>query len=454
MTLVAYGVLVGKYHWFPHDQFVSAKKTALTLARKIRGQDNDGDVSWIARWVDIKPKDASSNRIRFVAEEVLDDPIMFSGGKPRYNFAESCPVHGCLAVEYAPTGEVTHAYPYRPHEIFNTEPLESLPYEALGVSFVNNAVVIGVSQYINGDLLVVFHAAHTFPYGAGVARIDRDGHPLWSRRDYSHHWPHLMADQRALVPSHRIGEKSIPVPFWRRTIYLCKTGKPLLDFINVLDEDGRLLEQISVIDAILDSPYDHVLRETSDECDPTHLNYVDQIGGDGGDMVGAAPGDMVVSLRNLSAFGILDGETAQLKRLVRGSFVEQHAVQHWKGSKFLLFDNHGSDGVYGPSRLLEVDLSDGRERTIFPNRRTPDFLRLFTNIHGAIDIAPDGRRAIFTASDQGMAVEVRLADGEVLNIFQGLHDVSKFDEFSEAKRTIKSAVFETFEVRYAKHSRD
>ena len=37
LTLVAYGVLVGKYHWFPHDQFVSAKKTALTLIKKIRG---------------------------------------------------------------------------------------------------------------------------------------------------------------------------------------------------------------------------------------------------------------------------------------------------------------------------------------------------------------------------------------------------------------------------------
>ena len=89
---------------------------------------------------------------------------------------------------------------------------------------------------------------------------------------------------------------------------------------------------------------------------------------------GIAKGDLTLSLRNISAFVILDGETSRVKRLVRGTFSRQHSVQHLKDSVFLMFDNHGGDEIGGPSRLLEFDLADGAERTIFPNPDTPAHL--------------------------------------------------------------------------------
>ena len=39
-----------------------------------------------------------------------------------------------------------------------------------------------------------------------------------------------------------------------------------------------------------------------------------------------APGDIVASLRNLSAFAILDGKSGTVKRMVRGVFFHQHSV--------------------------------------------------------------------------------------------------------------------------------
>ena len=36
----------------------------------------------------------------------------------------------------------------------------------------------------------------------------------------------------------------------------------------------------------------------------------------------------------------------------------------------------------------------------------------------------------------GVAVEVRLSDGEVLNIFTSLHDVSSLEQFSEERTTM------------------
>ena len=147
---------------------------------------------------------------------------------------------------------------------------------------------------------------------------------------------------------------------------------------------------------------------------------------------------MVVSIKRLNAFGILDRDDRRLKRLVRGSFFGQHSVQHLKGSKFVLFDNWGGDGVRGPSRVLMVDLADGKETTIFPNDETPEHLRsLFTYARGNISISPDRSRLIVVFHAEGKAVEVRIADGEVLTVFNNVHDVSQLDQFSE-KRTAQA----------------
>ena len=161
-----------------------------------------------------------------------------------------------------------------------------------------------------------------------------------------------------------------------------------------------------------------------------------------------APGDLAVSLRNLNAFAILDRESFRLKRLVRGSFFQQHAVTHLEGSTFLLFDNQGSDGQNGPSRLLEIDLATGRETTVFPNAETPEFLRgLFTEYLGKIDLSPDRQRAMVVFGLTGIAVEVRLADGAVLNVFTSLHDVSRLEQFDAARRT-QAAILAMYGLDY------
>lgn len=192
-----------------------------------------------------------------------------------------------------------------------------------------------------------------------------------------------------------------------------------------IDGAGRVLREVPVLDALLESRYAPILQ-FAPPCDPTHLNSIDVLGGDAGGADGLAPGDLVASLRNLSAFAVLDRRTHSVKRLVRGSFFQQHDVLHLGGSRFLLFDNVGEDADgFGPSRLLLVDVADGDETTVFPNAATPDYLReaFFTLREGSIFLSPDRRRAIATAKWTGLAVEVRLADGAVLTVFNAVHDV-------------------------------
>ena len=102
-----------------------------------------------------------------------------------------------------------------------------------------------------------------------------------------------------------------------------------------------------------------------------------------------------------------------------------------------MFDNLGHDYVGGPSRLLMVDVSDGRETTIFPNEHTAEAMQgLFSRYRGSIDISHDRERVIVAFTDEGVAVEVRLSDGEVLNTFASLHDLSNIEYFSEERAKV------------------
>ena len=451
LAAFAYGSLVGRYRLFPFSVLSDGLKT-LRTTHELHKKIDDGR---FAHFAAVPPDSAASNRFEFVADDALSGPILWHGG--RHQFLEYCPDGGCLAVEFTATGQVAHAYPFRSDELeqaANAARSDEFPYElSPAFSFARDVDMLSISRYMNGDLLVVFHHSTAFPYGAGVARIDRAGHPIWFRRDYSHHWPHIGNDSVALVPGLLVGSESISFERGRDTIAItCRTGRPYLDAIRILDSSGQLLKRINLIDALRDSPFAHIIQSTSQPtparhlvapCDPLHLNFVHRLRDDAGGTWGLAPGDLVASLRNLSAFAILDGESGRVKRLVRGSFFYQHSVQHLTGSTFLMFDNHGGDGVHGPSRLLRIDLADGRETTVFPNDQTPEPLRnLFSHNQGDIDISSDRQRAMVVFTLQGLAVEVRLADGAVLNVFHSLHDVSSLEQFPEERKQ-RAAVFET-----------
>ena len=444
LATFAFGWRVGTFEKFPHTTLLRAYKTAKT---QIELLTREKYVFRHSRFVNIAPDSVKAHRFEFVAAATLADPILVPGGFGQ--FAEYCPGYaGCLAVEYAGNGTVVHTYPYRPGEIEKKPPLVAFPYEqSPGFSMGINAHPVSISQYANGDLLVIFQSKYSFPYALGVARIDREGRPIWYRRDYSHHEANFAEDDVALVPSMRIGKWAPPFyshPLRRRS--QC-AATSYLDFVHVIDGEGRLLKETSIIDALLESPYAPILRYM-DTCDPTHLNSVHKVGENAEGRGGIVPGDLVVSLRNISAFAILDGDTYRLKRLVRGQFFGQHSVKFLEGSRFLMFDNLGREGRHGPSRLLMVDVEDGTETTIFPNDKTPAHLRnMYLVKGGGISISPDRRRVIVTFSMAGKAVEVRLRDGAVLTVFNSVHDGSHLDSLPEERKT-KARLFPMKTIRY------
>ena len=436
-----------RYKVFPYGLLENAYKSAGALVGLAA---DDADYSFLA-FTAAPRESAAARRIEIIGGQALEDRILFSGG--RWLFAELCPGDGCLAVEYGRDGQPAHAYPFRPSE-YERAAIVDEPHELpIGFSLSDHAHVGGLARYANGDLLLTLHSWNSFPYAFGAVRVDRGGAPIWRRSDYSHHHPNIVDESDiALVPSLRIdGDlsafRSRLEPSLLERMERCNNGQgPYFDSVNVLDGSGRLLREIPVLEALLDSPYASLLLHSTDACDPTHLNFAHQIGPDAGDAPGAAPGDIVVSLRNISAFATLDGEDGVLKRLMRGTFAQQHAARHLTGSQFLMMDNQGAGSV---SRLLLIDIANGKETTVFPNERTdPSLQGLYTGIRGHVEASADRRRALITYSDEGVAVEVRLADGEVLAVFRSLHDVSGADAFGGERRD-NAALFSLRGVYYA-----
>ena len=446
LVTFAGGVWVGHYQAFPFHTIRSALRTLNTLPSVHPSPNLRGGMGlWRSTAFPLDRLDA--HRIR-LAEGAFADPILLAGG--RGHFVEHCPGRaGCIAVEYAGRGEVRRAWPYRPEEIARAAHPDDLPYERrLGFSFIKDATVFTMSPYPNGDLLVVFGFSEAFPYAGGVARIDRDGRPVWYRRDYSHHRPRLTADGAALVPGMRISAEPMKFgPYSSRSggdnffRLSCPHSPILMDVVRVIDGAGRVQKEFSVLDAVLESLYvRRVLKRTGrTDCDLLHLNSIDVLGEDAGGSDGLVPGDLVVSLRNVNAFAVLDRRTHRVKRWVTRRFLHQHAVLHLEGSRFLMFDNMGMDAADGPgfSRLLMVDVADGSETTIFPNDATPGHLRqaFFTRLGGDVDLSPDRRRVIGTAWLSGRGVEVRLADGAVLAEFDNVHDVSHLEQLPDERMT-------------------
>ena len=430
------GVQVGRTKAFPYELLQSARRTAQILFDKY--WPNVPPYLREAVPVDMSPDEVESARIASYGSDGLVDRIVFPGGAAR--FAELCPGHpGCIAVEYVGQGQVARVYPYRPSEIEQAT-IVDLPYEyVLDLGLTDNAHVFAVDTYPNGDLLVVFHYHFAFPYAGGVARIRPDGTPAWYRRDYSHHEPHVADDDVAWVPGLRIGEGPLWVRYEapkQRVGFQLLCAKPYIDVIRKIGPDGELLAEVSIFEKLAASRHRFLLRNTEDPCDPIHLNSVHELSLDATGPSGIGPGDLVVSLRNLHAFVVLDRDDFDIKALARGTFNGQHSVKHLTGSRFLVFDNLGVEADRdGPSRVLTIDLADGSETTVFPSvssndRRLPLEDDLFTERHGLVSISPDRQRLIAAFHRASKAFEIEIATGQVLTEFTNVHDLTPLGDIA------------------------
>ena len=470
-------------------------EAAEKLRRKLRGEKFERLRCLAAR---VASHEASAKRIEFIAADRLDDPVLVGGGIGM--FLEHCPpsphsglVGGCLAVEYSRTGEVSRAVPFRMQAIDATNILpeddlddEDLRRRAATLQSSWPLVIAhSVSPYPGGDLLVQLQTrpfpGMPFYHSTGSARVAQDGQPRWYRKDYSNFRPHIIDDNLALVLNEKqglsgaadalIAERLGAARKQRtKTLQVNDKEKPAecddwkckwsVDTINLIDGRGRLLDTIDTLEALLESSYNSVFFDPKLYMwrhNPVWIASIHQLGADVSGANNIAPGDIVVSFPELDAFGIIGQNNRRLKQLVRGDFGQQHAVRHLEKARFLMFDwgKAGSTSL----RLLMFDLTTGKQTILFPRDHTPAPLRriaadykrrqplkrITKEMHLAL--APDRRRVLFGEPNTGLAFELRLSDGRVLNIFRQLHDLSSVDGVPEPFRQ-RAWVFRTTSYEY------
>ena len=439
------GVQIARTNAFPYGLLKSAWLTAENIFAT-----HSSDVPlWLrnARPVELElpPDQLEATRIVLRDPSGMADRVVVPGGTGR--FAELCPGHpGCLAVEYVGPGQVARAYPYRPSEIEQAA-IVDMPYEFLGEFHLkDHGDVFAIDTYPNGDLLVVFLNSFAFPYAGGVGRIRPDGTPAWFRRGYAHHEPNIAADETAWVPALSIGDEPLRVDYDAPKQQLdfelpCDSKKPYISRVHKLGPDGQLLEEVPFFEKLAASRFRFLLRSTDQPCDPIHLNSVHELGADATGPFGVRPGDIVVSMRNLNAFAVLDRDSFDIKTLVRGTFNRQHSVKHFEGSRFLVFDNWGLEPeLDGSSRVLVIDLADGSETTVFPGPSTPSDLvaaNLFTRTRGSLSVSPDRQRLIATFLEGWKSFEIEIATGKVLTEFTDVHDLTPLGDVAGDARFVR-----------------
>ena len=428
----AWGLATERYRIFPYEPVRIAYQNVF-LAKAIL-RDSPPDY-----------RTATSDRRRLIDEADADQfpywPVVASGGLAQ--FPEICGSDGCLAVVYAADGGVASVWPYRPDALSRAmekaidDRGDEYPYERRPwFRFRRDIVVDSFSVYPDGDLLVTLSYINdvAFPYGAGVTRIDRDGYPVWFRADYSHHHPSpVLDDGSALVPAMRLGDGDLIYEVGGRPATVsCPTDRPMLDTVNLIGPDGTLLRSWDLVAAFIDSPYAGHLQQADDPCYPLHLNFAMRLPGQPGE-----EGDrLLVSLRGVSAYALLDWDAGRLLEVRRGSFYRQHGVAPaGDGKRLLLLDNEWarkSGAGPGASRVLSIDLDTGRQRTLYPRPDTPDEWRPWSPTRGSIALSSDSSRALVTFPDAGYGVEIDVADGRLRRAFRGAH--------GDPKRPVDEAV--------------
>ncbi|MFP3943390.1 MAG: arylsulfotransferase family protein [Alphaproteobacteria bacterium] len=221
-------------------------------------------------------------------------------------------------------------------------------------------VHLGRARVLPGGeaLLMVYGAGRHWEQPLGLIRVDRDSNILWRHYDASlHHDFDIAPDGRIAVLAREVrtsqqkGLEYLPTPY-------------MDDLVVILSPSGEVLQRLSLFEALRDSGFS--LRGMRDgilglghedyQGDFLHANNVDFITPEQArNFPHGEAGDLLISLRNPHAIGVLNRERRAFTWLTRGPWIAQHDPDILANGNILLFDNLGGWEPAGRSRILEVD---------------------------------------------------------------------------------------------------
>jgi hypothetical protein len=235
-----------------------------------------------------------------------------------------------------------------------------------------------------------------------LVRLDRDSQLLWSYTGEPHHDLWITAEGEIHVLTGR--EELLP-RFNRQTPLL-------LDYITVLDLDGKEKRAYSILEMLENSPYAFLLPAVNriEEGEPLDILHANSVQVFDGRLAGRDPGiyregNILLSLRNLSFVFIYDPEESEI---VWGwgptNLAYQHKARLLENGRILIFNN-GQEN----SKVVEVDPLTGEVGWEY--RGVPEN-PFFTRLLGSCQRLPNGNTLI-VESEAGAVFEVT-PSGEIV----------------------------------------
>jgi outer membrane protein assembly factor BamB len=260
-----------------------------------------------------------------------------------------------------------------------------------------------------GDLLAIFG-------GQGIIKLDKDSRLLWANDIRAHHQLQVMPDGTIVT----LTRKASVLPW-------ADPDEPVLeDFLTVLNAEGEVASQLSLVEAFYESEFRYIVEEREVRSgDVLHTNSLQVLDGRHSDRVPAfAAGNVLISSRTTNALAVVDPSTGKVVWAKRGDFRAQHDAQLLANGNLIVFDN---SGLAGASRILELDPESFD--IVWEYRGTAES-PFHSEFLGAVERLPNGSTLI-TDSNWGRAFEVTPA-GEIVWEFYTPRRAGPNEEFIAA----------------------
>jgi hypothetical protein len=205
----------------------------------------------------------------------------------------------------------------------------------------------------NGDLLALYTAIGDTPWGYGLVKMDRNSNVIWKYLGHAHHDFDIAADGSIYVLTHEIVDTPLPG-------YPDLATPRIDDYVVKLSADGQEEKKIWLSGAFAQSPFGRRLHFVpwnvhASNGDYLHANSVQVLKKAVPGIPQSRPGQVLVSLREVSTVALADIDSGSVPWAASGSWLRQHAARFLDNGHLILFDNEGGSGGHGLSRVLELD---------------------------------------------------------------------------------------------------
>ncbi len=204
--------------------------------------------------------------------------------------------------------------------------------------------------FANGDVVIMFNVAGVTPWGAGIAKINKDGQTIWTYTKPAYNDFEVGENENIYALYHNIRYNQLSLAPEIQT--------PLLeDTIVTLSKEGEFIDKFSIFNAFKNSNFANFFDNLYDDQsgDLTHTNSIEYIAKDSATVPWLKKGHLIVSIRNADMLAVINPKTKSVTWAEWLPFRKQHDIDYLDNGNFLIFDNRAQLGKGGYSRVVEFN---------------------------------------------------------------------------------------------------